>query len=213
MDADKVKIYQACDKAIKALNRANVELFGRMKMAKWDEIHVIRTVRTVYEQSETAARKRYRTVAIEAYVVGLMVCGFTEEEARRRARKEITQTWVDDILERTDPVTEFRFDAEADRKAARLAEQLEITTARSRAIDVALRYWSQQLGQYAINITDYAFIKAMKNAGVKKVKWISVRDERRCQTCRTRDGHVYSIDAIPPKPHWGCRCILMPVME
>lgn len=213
MDADKVNVYQSCDRAIKAMNRACVESFGRLKLARWDDVHIIREVTKVYRQSEQQARRKYRDVAIDAYILGMLMCGVEEKEARQLARKEITLAWVDDMLERVDPVTQFRFDAETKRKAYRLAEQLEVTPEKSKAIEKALRDWSRQIGQYAINITDYAIIRAFKDADVERVMWISVEDERRCVECKRRHRKIYQIDSIPPKPHWGCRCRIVPVIE
>ena len=51
--------YEPCDRAIKAMNRLNVEAFGQLKLAKWDEVNVIQTVRNVYRKSARIARKRY----------------------------------------------------------------------------------------------------------------------------------------------------------
>ena len=42
--AKEADIYSAADKAIKAMDRENVEAFGRLKMTKWDEVKIIRTV-------------------------------------------------------------------------------------------------------------------------------------------------------------------------
>lgn len=207
------KVYQSCDRAIKAMDRENVEAFGRLKMAKWDELHIIRTVVAVYTQSAKRARKRYFGVAWDAYLIGLMLCEIDAAKAQQMARKDITLTWVDDILERVDPVTQFRFDKETDRKAYRLAETLEVTTERQKAVGKALRDWSRQLGQYAINFTDYAMIKAFEDAGIKQVMWVTQRDERVCGECDDLDGQIFDVDKVPPKPHWGCRCELMPVME
>ena len=195
------------------MDRENVEAFGRLKMAKWDELHIIRTVVAVYTQSAKRARKRYFGVAWDAYLIGLMLCEMDVDKAQQMVEKEITLTWVDDILKRVDPVTQFRFDKETDRKAYRLAETLEVTTERQKAVDKALKYWSRQLGQYAINFTDYAMIKAFEDAGVKQVMWVTQRDERVCGECDDLDGQIFDVDKIPPKPHWGCRCQLMPVNE
>lgn len=212
MAADK-KVYQSCDRAIRAMDRENVEAFGRMKMAKWDELHIIRTVVSVYTQSAKRARKRYFGVAWDAYMIGLLLCDIPDAKAQQMVKKAITLTWVDDVLERVDPVTQFRFDRETERKAYRLAETLEVTTERQKAVDKALRDWSRQLGQYAINFTDYAIIKAFADAGIKRVMWMTQRDERVCSECSDLNGQIFEIDHVPPKPHWGCRCELMPVRE
>ena len=205
--------YGPCDRAIKAMNRENVEAFGRLKMAKWDEINVIRTVVTVYSASVRKARKRYLIIARDAYYLGMMIVGEDKQKARKMANRVITEAWVDEILDETDFVTLYRFNNEAERKAYRLAELLEASPDRNLAIDKALREWSRQLGQYAINFTDYAVVKAYDDAGIKKVMWMTVEDERRCHECKSRHGKIYEIDEVPPKPHYGCRCRLVPVKE
>ena len=63
MEADKLNYYGPCDKAISAMNRINLEAFGRLKMSKWDRINVIQTVVKVYRESAKKARKRYYEVA------------------------------------------------------------------------------------------------------------------------------------------------------
>lgn len=208
-----VNIYEACDKAIKAMNRENVEAFGRLKIAKWDEVNIIRTVKAVYVASAKRAKKRYYEVGFEAYLLAMAMCDEDPKMAHRMAEKAITEKWVEQILTETDFVTLYRFDSETERKAYRLAEALEVPEHRNYEIDKALRYWSQQIGQYAINVTDYAVVQAFEDAGVKEVIWVSEHDQRVCHECHTYDGQVFEIDSIPPKPHWGCRCHLIPVLE
>lgn len=208
-----VNLYAACDRAIQAMNRENVEAFGRLKTAKWDEVSVIRTVKAVYKKAAERARKRYYEVGFEAYLLGLMLCGEEPKKAHRMAEEAITEEWVDRILSETDFVTLYRFDTETERKAYRLAEALETGVDRNREIDKALRFWSQQCGQYAINVTDYAVIQAFTDYGVEMAEWVTAKDERVCNECHAYDTQVFRIDEVPPKPHWGCRCRLKPVFR
>lgn len=213
MTADKVNIYEACDQAIKAMNRELVEDFGRLKMAKWDKVSLIRTVLKVYRESARRAKKRYYGIGFEAYLLGLHMCRVEPKKAHRMADKAITSEWVDDILEQTDFVTLYRFDTEMERKAYRLAETLEATEDRSREIDKAMKYWSQQLAQYAVNFTDYAVVQAYQDAGIEFVEWMTMEDERRCSECYALHGQLFRIDEMPRKPHWGCRCRVSPVFR
>lgn len=204
------RYYEACDKAISAMNKENVEAFGRLKLADWDQVNVIRTVVTVYRTSMRKARKRYLKVARYGYLYGMYLCGL--ERDTKAAEKAITEKWVDRVLTETDFVTMYRFNNEAERKAYKLAETLEVSPDRNREIDKALRYWSQQLGQFAINMTDYAILQAFEDAGVDEAIWDTVKDERRCHACRELDGKRFKLDDVPPKPHIGCRCHLIPVI-
>lgn len=209
----KVNVYEACDKAIKAMNRENVEAFTQLKGMKFDELNLIRTVKAVYTASAQRARKRYYEVAFEAYLLGMALCGYDPKEAHKMAEKNITEQWVNATLKESDPVTLYKFDEETERKAYRLAEALEVTPNKAREIDKALKLWSQQLGQYAINITDYAVLDAYMDAGVEEVVWESERDQKVCAECDSMDGMRFSIEEIPFKPHWGCRCMLLPVLK
>ena len=208
----RMNFYGPCDKAIKAMNREIVEDFGKLKMSKWDEINIIRTVVTVYRNSVRKARKRYWEVSFEAYVLAMILLEEDMMKAQRMADKAITMDWVDKRLEETNFVTLYRFNSEAERKAYRLAEQLEVSPDRNRAIDKAMKDWSRQLGQYAINFTDEAVVQAYKDAGVKTVIWVTEEDERRCNECMELHGQEFPINEVPPKPHYGCRCWLRPVV-
>lgn len=200
------RVYGPCDDAIRAMNRENVKAFSRLKLAKWEELNVIKEVTEVYRESAKRARKRYRDVAWEVYLMVLEECGIDGGKVQRMAKEAITYDWVDGILEETDFVTLYRFDTETERKAQRLIEALSGTANRDFEIDKALRIWSRQLGQYAVNFTDYAAIQAFEDAGIEEVEWVTQRDERVCSECGTLDGQVFPLDEIPPKPHWWCRC-------
>lgn len=195
------------------MNRENLEAFGQLKMTNFDEIKIIKVVRTLYTTSARRARKRYYEVAFEAYLLAMALCGVEPKEAHRMAEKAITDEWVKAILEETDFVTLYRFDTETERKAYRLAETLEVSQDRDFEINKALRFWSQQLGQYAINMTDYAMLAAYADAGVEEVEWEGVHDGKMCNECHSYDGQIFRLDSIPPKPHWGCRCIYKPVLK
>lgn len=211
MAADKVRVYEPCDRAITAMNRENLKAFGKLKLAKWDSLNVVREITKLYRDSAAKARKRYFEVAYEAYLIGLALCGVTGNKAAEMADKAITMDWLDEKLEATDFVTLFRFSSETERKAHRLIEAVAVPEIRNAEIDKALRLWSRQLGQYAINFTDYAIAMAYEDAGEKKVRWISQHDNRVCTECHMLDGQVFPIHEVPRKPHWGCRCIIRPV--
>lgn len=213
MNAKEVNVYEECDRQIKAMSRQNVESFGRLKMAKWDEVSIIRAVADVYRKSALQARKRYFNIAWEAYILGCRMCGIDGKTAEKMAKKAITMKWVDGILQQTDEVTLYRFESETERKAYRLAETLESSRNRNYEIDKAMKYWSQQLNQYAINFTDYAVIQAFQDAGVLQVEWVSERDMRVCNECYAFNGQRFLVTEIPPKPHWGCRCRVIPVLD
>lgn len=213
MNADRVSLYQACDTAIRAMNREIVSAFGKLKLAKWDDVSIIRTVKTMYHTSERRARKRYYEVAFEAYVLAMILCGESADKAHSEAEKAITNDWIDMVLTVPDPVTKYAFRPEVDRKVYRLAEALEVSPDREKEIDRAERDWSRQLGQYAIIFTDEAIVQAYRDAGVERVVWDTEDDPKTCHSCIAYHGREYPIDEIPPKPHYGCRCRILPVID
>ena len=213
MAAEDVNVYEACDRAIHLMNREIVEDFGKLKLAKFDQANVIRTVMKVYRDSAKRAKKRYYGVGFEAYLLGLYLCKIEGKKAHQMAEKAITSEWVEDILEETDFITLYRFYSEMERKAYRLAEALGAAESRDEEIDRAMRLWSKQLGQYAINVTDYAMMQAFEDAGIRMVEWITEHDERVCNECYALDGQVFRVNEVPRKPHWGCRCHLKPVFR
>ena len=193
--------YNAADKAIKAINRENLKLFGRLKirLMKADELNIIRAVGETYDASIRMAERRLLECARLAYLAAM-------QESGKRKRNPIDRDWLIDFLMMADPVTLYKFLPEAERKKARLTEALAATTERAKEVDKALRDWTRQIGQAAIEVTDAATIRAVEDAGVTQVEWVTERDGRVCGTCRDMDGNVYDIDKIPPKVHPNCRC-------
>lgn len=208
-----MNVYGGADDAIRAMNRRNLKAFDRLRLMKKDELNIIRMVSEVYDRSAKEARTRYYEIAVEAYIVALVQAHITNAEATKRADRDIDLDWVDEMLEETDFVTLYRFDTETERKKQRLIEALAATDHWNDEIDKALRYWSRQVGQYAINTVDRARLEAFKKAGVKKVRWNTEKDERVCKTCHALDGKVFEIDKAPHKQHINCRCWYSPVFE
>jgi SPP1 gp7 family putative phage head morphogenesis protein len=206
-------IYQSADDAIKQMNRRNIKAFGGLRLMKHDELNIIRKVSEVYDGSAKYARARYYEIAYEAYIIALVQCHWTNLDATRRAEEDIDYDWVDEMLEDEDFVTLYRFDTETDRKKQRLIEALAVSQRWNDEIDKALKLWTKQVGQYAINATDNARMAAFSKAGIKKVKWNTAHDEKVCEECDGRDGKIYPIDKAPGKAHYGCRCWYSPVLE
>lgn len=208
-----MNIYEGADQAIRTMNRKNLKAFDRLRLMKKDEVNLIREVKSVYRKSAKEARAHYYEIAVEAYIVACIQAHMTNAEATRIVDKKIDLDWVDEMLEETDFVTLYRFDNEVERKAQRLAEALSATDRWNDEIDKALRYWTLQVGQYAINAVDRARLQAFKYAGVKRVRWNTEKDERVCNECNALDGKVFDIDDAPAKMHLRCRCWYSPVFD
>lgn len=201
-------IYDSADKAIREMNRRNLKAFNRLKLAKWDELSIIKEVGKTYDDSVKFAKTKYKEIAVEAYTVSLYKMKWEPKKATKQADEDITNDWVLDMLEESDPVTLYAFLPEAERKKQRLIEALAATESKNAEIDRALRYWTQQVGQYALNTVFRARLDAFRVAGVKRVRWMTADDERVCEECGPRHGQIFDIDSVPPPPHRNCRCWL-----
>lgn len=208
-----MSIYDGADQAIREMNRRNLKSFNRLKLAKWDEINLVRAVSHVYDESSRLARQKYYEIAAEAFIVAAYQAKVEPRRAAELADDIITVAWVMGILDRVDPVTLYAFTSETERKKERLIEALSAAQNRNYEIDKALRYWTAQVAQYATTTVDEAVIAAFRAAGVEKVVWHTAQDEKVCNDCEPLDGREFSINEIPVKPHWGCRCELEPVLS
>lgn len=222
-----IDYYKPADKVIQLMNRENLRAFSRLKLADFDRVNVVRDVLKLYREMARKAKRRYLEMGLEAYLLGLEMLDDPphEQEARRMAKEAITNDWVETLMNETDFVTLYRFNSEMERKAQRLIEGLATVSGkaggkepwqtpvetRNMLIDQALKQWTKQLGQYAINVTDAAVIQALDDAGVAWVMWLTERDQRVCTDCHQLDGRVFAVDEVPAKPHLNCRCRLVPL--
>lgn len=189
-------MYEYTDKIIRYLNKRFIALFNRLKtLSSFDEINALQAVQSVYDEADKLTKQRFLTLAKYVYETNVS-----------KDRSSINEAWILLLLDAYDPVTKYVYTHEIDRKRARLFESLVASTTKSKEIDTALRYWSAMVRQYAIAATDAAVLQAYQDDGVQKVRWITTPDDRRCVECAKRDGKIYDIDNIPPKPHIGCRC-------
>lgn len=165
-----------------------------------DELNVIQETKTLYHDLEEANEEAFLEVARARY----------KDITGKPPGRKISAAWLLAFLAAYNPVTEFVYKHEVDRKRARLAEAVIASSNKLEAIRRAMMLWIRQTQQFGIMVEDHAVITAYKDMGVKRVRWITQVDERRCPDCKARHRKVYSINNIPPKPHWGCRCYLIP---
>ena len=202
-----MELYDYTDARIKRLNRQFLRLFQKVRLLNFDELNALNDIKAVYRKADRFAKAAYLDIAVEAYAFGLAEAeraGF-----RPRRRKEIDRDWVLDFLEEEDFVTLYRYAPELTRKRDRLVEALAMTSKPNKEIDKALKYLIMQTTHYADKATAEAELQAMKDAGVKKVMWLTERDDRVCDICYPLDGKVFNIDSVPDIPqHWNCRCRL-----
>lgn len=208
-------MYEYGDKLYKVIVKKFIRLFSNAKgsMTSLDELNVISSGKKLYSQLEEEAEEFYMAISRKAYddtaieLEDLFEIGYAWMSPGKRA-------WLDTILTGYDPVTGYVYEHEVDRKRSRTTEAVisaQDAGSKAVALDKALRYWGDMVQQYGVTVADEARLKAFRDAGIKRVRWVTVPDERRCEECRERHGTIYDIDKVPPKPHWGCRCYLVPV--
>lgn len=207
-------IFDVADRAIRDMNRANLRAFSRLKLAKWDELTVIRMVGGVYDMSAALARRYYREVAREAYARAMREAGIKAAQAQAEAMRAINDGWVYDLLSITNPLTLYVFTKETERKKQRLIEAVAAAHDKSAEIDKALRLWTFQVGQYVDIFVAAGRMKAFEDAGVEFVTWVTQKDERVCEECGPLDGKTFRLSDAPDCPlHYRCRCYLIVRMK
>lgn len=199
-------MYEYADAAIRDMNRRNLRAFDKLKLIPLDEMNVVRTVTQTYDNSVSIAKKRYLAIAERAYKDG-----YKRATGKGIKGTPITEDWVLDMLEEDNELTLYRFLPEAERKSARLVEAMLASHNKNSEVDKALRLWTLQTSTYAIESVDKAALDSYQAAGIKRVRWITKEDGKECEVCKRRNGKVYAIGKVPPKPHYGCRCELWPV--
>ena len=127
--------------------------------------------------------------------------------------------YVDEVLGEYNPVTNYLYYPEAERKRSRLAEALITAVIVNSRADYHKQLrkfadlWHTQTKQYGEKMVDKTRIDTFKKNGIKRVKWVTKEDEKVCKECNERDGKIYPIDKIPDKPHYNCRCWIVPLLE
>lgn len=207
-----MNVYQRADEAMKEMNRRNLADFDRLKIIR-EETSIIKTVHEVYEKSRKRARRRYYEIGYEAYVLALQLCNINGNRAYEMAERAIDMEWVDLMLTETDFITLYRFNPEAERKAARLIEALSAAVNPAEEVEKALRLWTRQIGQFCLNAVDRAMVDAYEDAGVEEAMWNTAADENVCRECDGLDGQIFPIHELPTKPHPKCRCWWSPVFR
>lgn len=190
--------YETTDKAIELLNRRATKRFedAKDKAAQdgFDELSVLSVTRELYDQLEADNRQVYLELAQERY-----------QEAEPHGEEPPDLAWLLALLAAYNAVMKYQYTNEVERKRQYTTEGINSSTAKVTEFRRGLHWWADLTSSYADIVTDESTLKAYRDAGVKRVRWVTAGDEKVCETCRERNGKVYSINAIPPK-HRRCRC-------
>ena len=131
----------------------------------------------------------------------------------------VDEKYVDKVLGEYNPVTGYLYYPEADRKRARLAEAILTAVAISSRNDYHKELkkfaslWHTQTLQYGETMVDKTRVDTFKKNGIRRVMWQTEQDEKVCEVCKERNGKIYPITDIPVKPHYRCRCWLIPIAD
>lgn len=176
----------------------------------FDELNAanaMKMVEVAYQRLDVVAQREYRRIARRAYEDACKEAGYTP------SRFDTTR-FVSDMLRAYDPLTEYVYVHEWERKRDRLFESIMAVEGSSNqdmrvALKRAMDLLANQIRQYADNVTAQARIRAFKDAGADVLVWITEKDERVCPVCKARDEQFYPIETLPFYPaHWRCRCKL-----
>lgn len=198
-------MYKYTDKVIRYLTKQIIRTFGNAKVSllSFDELNVLDYSAELYKRLEQISFEAFWLIAKKVYKDNLV----------EGKSGKITRKWLEAFLLEYNPVTKYVYQHEVDRKRARFEEAV-IATAHNKAaeVDAGMRLWSRMANQYAIDVTDAAAMKAYVDSGVERVMWVTEPDERRCKECAKREGQIYDIARVPPKPHINCRCRVVPYL-
>ena len=212
-------MYQYLDTLLeKAKQKIRIQ-FNRLSVMGFDELNVVHTrkaTQNMFDEFMDDNEVLYLKVARKAYSSAVKMAradGFKGDE------EDIDMDFIVGVLANYNLVTGYLYEKEADRKRLRLNEQ--ILTAREYgdrdmfqdSLRRAANLWWSQTTQYGISMVDEATIKGFEDMGVKRVRWVTTDDEKTCAECGSRDGKVYALRKVPPKPHYKCRCYVVPVKE
>jgi SPP1 gp7 family putative phage head morphogenesis protein len=211
-------MYRLADKLLEQLKKLIRREFNRLGIIGFDELNASRVSLETTELFDRLMReneKLYFKVAKKAYddaVAAAKVAGYEGSPENR-----INAMWVAALLGSYNFVSGYLYESEAERKRLRLGEQMMTAreylnrTLYNDSVRRSANLWWTQASHYMLEAVDEATIDGYKDAGVGKVKWNTEIDGRECSVCRERNGKIYEVGNVPPKPHRNCRCYLTPV--
>ena len=211
-------MYRLADKLLEQLKKLIRREFNRLGIFGFDELNAPRvTTETIslFERLMRENERLYLQVAKRAYgdaIAAAMAAGYKDPGENR-----INASWVGNLLGAYNFVSGYLYESEAERKRLRLAEQMmtakeyQNRTLYNDSVRRSANLWWTQAAHYMLEAVDNAYLDGLKASGVERVRWHTEIDGRECKVCRDRDGVIYDIEKVPPKPHRNCRCYWMPV--
>lgn len=211
-------MYRLADKLLEQLKKLIRREFNRLGIIGFDELNASRVSKETTELFDRLLRENkrlYLKVAQKAYedaVSAAVAAGYENPGGNK-----IDEAWVIVLLGAYNFVSGYLYESEAERKRLRLAEQMMTAreylnrTLYNDSVRRSANLWWTQASHYMLEAVDNATLDGYKDSGVEKVEWHTNIDGRECKVCRERNGKIYKIDNVPPKPHRNCRCHCVPV--
>ena len=196
--------YLKTDKTIAYLIKQYAKLFRRV--TAFDELNVIPMSHEIYDEALQITEQETTRLVKTVYY------SYRDPEQEALPVSE-AHAAVIAMFAAYNPVTKYVYENELDRKRSRFAEGVISSDTPREEVELAKRLLVGMNKQFADDATFDAVVKAFTDAGVKRVRWITAVDDRRCKECKARHHKIYSIDNIPPKPHLHCRCYVEKVEE
>ncbi len=188
-------MYELTDIVIENIRKELIRDFSKLKsLLSYDELNVMSATKAVYSKIDLYVRQMFLQLMQAVYKkVTKRTCPYN-------------YAWLESFLLEYDEVSKYVYANEFERKRDRLAEALIASTKKNEEIDAALRYLSFMLTAYAVRVTDQVVLMAYRDMGIDAVRWKAEKDNKTCTICKHRNGHIYDIEQVPPKPHLNCRC-------
>lgn len=188
-------MYELTDIVIENIRKELIRDFSKLKsLLSYDELNVMSATKAVYSKIDLYVRQMFLQLMQAVYKkITKRTCPYN-------------YAWLESFLLEYDEVSKYVYANEFERKRDRLAEALIASSKKNEEIDAALRYLSFMLTAYAVRVTDQVVLMAYRDMGIDAVRWKAEKDNKTCTICKHRNGHIYDIEQVPPKPHLNCRC-------
>lgn len=194
--------YSKTDKTIAYLSKQYAKLFR--KVTSFDELNVIPVSHEIYDEALKVTEQEATRLVKSVYDSHRESGSISAENAH---------ALVLALMLAYNPVTKYIYKNELDRKRSRFAEGVISSDTPREEVELAKRLLIALNKQFADDATFDALIQAYEDDGVKRVRWITAVDDRRCAECKSRHNKIFDIDAVPPKPHLHCRCYVEKVED
>lgn len=204
-------LYKPLDDFLKRLKKKIKTIFAPLFVSGFDQLHIIRLTKVtaeMYNELDAFNRKNYEALVEHARKWAAQVLG-------KKLSTADMKSFVNAYLKGYDPVTQYVYTKEIDRKRMRLNEA--IMTAREfqdivklqKAVKRAEDLWFTQSSQYALDLMleEVKEVYEEDTSGEDELwRWNAIIDGHECEECHRRNGKVYKKSSYPSQPHYLCRC-------